>query len=422
MAGTERAQPTLFDDPADEPSSALISVNQPKAELTKAQKTFNRLTAQIRRERETLAAWQSYESRFHERVGLELQPVLNQLSGAQRRMVKCIDQILSEKPAKGQHLTRKHRDLLCAMLSDLCDELLESGPDAELEALHDKHSDVSREEMRQWDMELAQAMASDIFGADVVDGHGAKDFDDLMRHVNAKVGERVEAEARSREDKAAARKAKRGRPTKAEQAAERKAQAAQEASQSVREIYRKLASALHPDRETDPAERDRKTSLMQRANQAYDRKDLLGLLGLQIELEHIDVDHLASVPDTRMGHYNQVLREQLEAIESEQLEFAERFQMLLGSFMPHLHPRSVDGALSTRIAESRVRIGHIEHDLTILADPGLRKAYLKQLAEQRAEDDDPFDMPDFGFIGALVPDAAHGLGGQRRPPRKKRKP
>lgn len=37
-------------------------------------------------------------------------------------------------------------------------------------------------------------------------------------------------------------------------------------SQSIREVYRKLASALHPDREPDPVERQRKTELMQRAN------------------------------------------------------------------------------------------------------------------------------------------------------------
>jgi hypothetical protein len=33
-----------------------------------------------------------------------------------------------------------------------------------------------------------------------------------------------------------------------------------ELSQSIRAVYRKLASALHPDREPDAAERDRKTS------------------------------------------------------------------------------------------------------------------------------------------------------------------
>jgi curved DNA-binding protein CbpA len=42
----------------------------------------------------------------------------------------------------------------------------------------------------------------------------------------------------------------------------------------VREVFRKLASELHPDRETDPAEHARKTELMQRVNQAYKAGDL----------------------------------------------------------------------------------------------------------------------------------------------------
>ena len=45
-------------------------------------------------------------------------------------------------------------------------------------------------------------------------------------------------------------------------AAEARAQSeAQQLHLSIREIYRKLASALHPDREPDPAERERMMSL-----------------------------------------------------------------------------------------------------------------------------------------------------------------
>src|SRR5690606_20305824 len=106
--------------------------------------------------------------------------------------------------------------------------------------------------------------------------------------------------------------ARRGR---ANRAAERKAQAAREASVSVREVYRKLVSALHPDREIDAAERKRKTRLMQRANQAYERNDLLELLALQIETEQIDAAALASVPEERLKHYNQVLLDQARVLD-----------------------------------------------------------------------------------------------------------
>jgi hypothetical protein len=53
----------------------------------------------------------------------------------------------------------------------------------------------------------------------------------------------------------------------------------------------------HPDREPDPHERERKTALMQRANHAYGKNDLLKLLELQLELEHIDQPAYTTLDD-----------------------------------------------------------------------------------------------------------------------------
>lgn len=44
----------------------------------------------------------------------------------------------------------------------------------------------------------------------------------------------------------------------------------------LRNVFRQLASAVHPDRESDPDERDRKTALMSEANAAYANLDALG--------------------------------------------------------------------------------------------------------------------------------------------------
>jgi curved DNA-binding protein CbpA len=70
----------------------------------------------------------------------------------------------------------------------------------------------------------------------------------------------------------------------------------------VREIYRKLASALHPDRETDEREREAKTALMQRVNQACEAQDLLALLQLQLQIEQIDERHIANAGEQRLKH------------------------------------------------------------------------------------------------------------------------
>lgn len=53
--------------------------------------------------------------------------------------------------------------------------------------------------------------------------------------------------------------------------------------QRLRALYRKLVRAIHPDRESDPSLREKKTELMQAINAAYRAGDMLALLDLQIE-------------------------------------------------------------------------------------------------------------------------------------------
>ncbi len=52
----------------------------------------------------------------------------------------------------------------------------------------------------------------------------------------------------------------------------------------------------------DPQERERKTALMQRANQAYQKNNLLQLLELQLELEHIDQSSINSLSEDRLKY------------------------------------------------------------------------------------------------------------------------
>src|SRR5690606_12350806 len=121
-----------------------------------------------------------------------------------------------------------------ALLLEITDGLLRDGPDPELEALYDRHSDVPHAELRQLDVDMAEIVVEEIFGPEATRGHNAQNVEELLRHA----GERI-AEADAKEREASANRTRRGRPSRAD---ERKAQAAREASQSVREIYRKLAS------------------------------------------------------------------------------------------------------------------------------------------------------------------------------------
>lgn len=228
-----------------------------------------------------------------------------------------------------------------------------------------------------------------MFGEDAVRGHEAEDAESLFRHVRDKLGAQDAARSGQRRSK------------RAEAAAERRQAAEREATQSVREIFRKLASALHPDRETDPAERERKTALMQRVNQAYDRNDLLELLSLQIEIEQIDAEHLAGVPESRLKHYNAVLRDQLASLDAELHALLAPVATDMDVWRSPPRVGDFEQALKRRIGELRRWCLEAEAELEALGDPRRRAAWIAaRAAEQQRGDrlDFPVEVDDLAFF------------------------
>jgi hypothetical protein len=410
--GTPRRQTSLFDElgvAAD--SAALVTVTASTASLTRAQRSFNRLTDKIRRQRAELAEWDTFMPRFEQRARAELDPVEREVREHQRRLVRRLDALLTT-PERGERLSKRHCARVRSQIIGLIDAVLGGGPDAELEALYDRHSDISREQLRREEMGMMESALSGIFGAEAVRGHGAADIDELLQHAGESLAGQAAEKERKRMERAAKRAARGGRPTKAELAAERRAQAEREASQSVREIFRKLASALHPDREADSTQRERKTALMQRVNLAYKRKDLLELLTLQIEIEQIDADQLANAPEQRLEHFNAVLREQSKTLADELEQRVTPFRTFLGTLAGGVTPKSVDKALTERVFEGRTVCKEIARDLEALDDRARRRAVLDAMP------DPDEDLDDFLELAMLLDsDLASAAG---RPPRVRR--
>ena len=141
--------------------------------LTKAQISFQRLVAKIEAKRALLKQWQDYLPRFNQRVVAEMEPLHAQLRHAQRQMVDLIDTLLGIRPEGGRRLTKRERAKLRDMIVNLISGLLEFESDSKLEQLHDKYSHVSRDEMRQFELEMAESFLSDVIGMDVGENHGA---------------------------------------------------------------------------------------------------------------------------------------------------------------------------------------------------------------------------------------------------------
>ena len=411
-------QPSLFDEPlaaAGKPALTLVAIPTPAAGQTKVQRSFNRLVGQIQQQREALVQWQQYELRYHQRLATELHPAQARLREAQRALVTLLDGLLGDATAKPR-LKKAERRKLAALIQPMAGLVLEEGPDAEVEAIFDRHGDVSHADLRQAELAEAQALFGHLLGEATTegDGHQAQSLDDVLQQAAERLAAQAQAQKQAQkqaQQAAQAHQTPRGRQAEADR--QRQEDVAKQASQSVREVFRKLASLLHPDRETDAAERARKTALMQQANQAYQADDLLTLLTLQLQTEQIDSLHLAGLPDARLQHYNQVLREQLAALQQQLGECTAQFRVGMGLNRRELTPAVIDNALARDIQELRHFTRLIELDIAQLRDPATRQMAIANIELFDDDDNDPD-----AFKATLLMEAFAGAPAFR-PPRKK---
>lgn len=350
--------------------SVNISPNQNTPALSKEQKAFNSLIKQIDKRRKRLGTWETVTSAFQQQYVNELLPLEQASIALQIQMVYCLDRAYSQK-----ELTQAERRKTAAVIVDRARDLIDE--EESLKTIYNKYNPIDYDSETANEVDDMRSMLEAMLGVDLGDDLDINSPEDLWQHAQAHIEqEQVKAEAKTtaREARRAARK-----KSPKQLAAEARAQEEQaQVSLSIREIYRKLASTLHPDREADPRERDRKTKLMQRVNAAYAKNNLLQLLELQLELEHIDQHSINGISENRLKHYNKVLKEQVRELDQEILHVETTFRHTYG-IRPFegLSPDIVLRDLAIEIKNFRQNIRALEHDLAAFEDIKNLKGWLK---------------------------------------------
>jgi hypothetical protein len=359
--------------------SVSIAPDHNKASLSKGQKAFNTLIQQIEKRRHRLGAWEAVTPVFQNKYTDELLPLEKVCTDLQVKMVHLLEQAYDEKG-----LTKSERRTISELIAALAGELIEEQDDAQLKAIYNRHSQSDYDSEAAAELEDMKSALEAILGEELGNDIDMSSPEDLLQRAHAKMEEgyaREAAENQAREE----RRAKRKKSAKQLAAEARQEAEKAELSQSIREVYRKLASALHPDRETDPLERERKTALMQRANQAYGNNNLLQLLELQLELEHIDQSAINNISEDRLKHYNAILKEQVGELDQEILYVEARFRDAYGiAPFVRISPDTVVRGLAGDIEAVRQTVRDLEEDLLVFQDPKALKSWLKSVKRQRA--------------------------------------
>ncbi|UXU89735.1 J domain-containing protein [Burkholderia sp. S-53] len=369
-------------------AAVVIAPSHGTASLSKAQKTFNTLVEQIEKRRERLGAWEAVMPVFQKKFVDGLLP-LEQASTALR--IKLLHRLDDAFLQKG--LSKAEQRTLSGLIADMARDLLDVTDDAQLKVIYNRHSASGYANNAAADLDQMKPEPEPMPGVEPADDLDTLSPDELMERVQAELDEQFRRDMANHEAREAQRAKRKKAPRQSAAAAKREAEQA-ESSKSIREVYRKLASVLHPDRETDPQEQERKTVLMQRVNHAYAKGNLLQLLELQLEIEQIDRRAIAGLGEDRLARYNGILEEQIRELDQEILHVETGFRRTYGiAPTVKLAPDTVIRMLTRDIAGMQ----RSNHDLTMALrefdDPEQVRDWLKGMKRRPASsrfDDDPF--------------------------------
>ena len=396
------------------PHALAVVSGQPA--LSPDQQRFNQLLAKLDKARADLLAWQAQTRHFELGHASLVAPLQAELMACQANMIRKMDSLLALagergakrapkgsaappggqatalpklKPAARATPSARERRRLGADICSLIAGLLEISDDAaladEMQALFQRHAGHSLDDEERDAVAAMKDLLESTVGLDL----GDQNFDseaDLMRAARQKL-EQAQAS-----DTAARASAKRSRKrTAAERRQAQEAAEAAAATQSLREVYRKLAAAIHPDRADGDADRERRHALMQRANLAYSGKDLLALLALQLEIDQVDPSQQARMTAERARQYCRLLSDQLRELDlslsRHRLDFCHRFGLETYT-LPRLD--QMGKLLTTEERHARSAVAAAHQNLRQLDDPAVAWPFLRRGWREEDQVDCPF--------------------------------
>lgn len=341
------------------------SIEQP---LSEAQQAFNRLLAQLEEARQQWQSWQDATHDVHTRYAKQVRPLMDQLWQAQATLAQQLDAL------SGHTAHKLDQQTLEQLIVQLCEAGSTQAPAGPLR--------TTLAELYARYVPQAHAVApptAPAAAATTLTPTSAEPTEDIDWEDPQAVAAYVEAQTQAAQAQAERERAAHQRQRQ-QQKAQRQAQAAQQAAKpSVKAVYRKLASSLHPDREPNTQARERKTALMQRVNQAYEADDLLALLELQWEVEQLDAARLAQLQDAHLLRYHQVLQEQLQQLQQATRDSQAELAQMLGLNPRQRHaPHKMQGLLRQYAQSLRQQIGQLQQAaLHLRQQPDTLSAWLR---------------------------------------------
>jgi hypothetical protein len=360
-----------FDPRFPQPALALTPQAPVKPQRSSAARAFQVQLIRIEKLKTQLSDLEMLGQQHRMALSEQVVPLKNAHRASLREMVLVLDERLAGKTLSAP-LRAAAQSMLCSMALTLAKD-----GDAAMATLHDRHAPLSLSALQA---RRAQAMRTEFeaaLGERMDDLPPDASPEAVMAAARARLRQQEEDEAVEREEAAARKKARKKKTVGVEQG---KAQAQQtDASELLRALFRRLASVLHPDREVDEAERERKTQLMGEANAAYARKDLVALMQLQQTAALQGADASSNWADDKLATMTLLLKAQVADLERER---AGRQDALCHEFqLPHglgATPKNMQRVIMEQVEELEMALALMQQDLRQVQEDAGFKRWVKQ--------------------------------------------
>ncbi len=331
---------------------------------TPARKRFNTLVERLEKTRLQLRAWHEALPRWEQRYHEQVEPLLQARDAAQAQLVLELDAAYV-----AYKLSKRDRADLSDAICELAVLLIEEGGFDDLKSVYDRHSEVAFEQQVAESDARLKSLIGAQFGLTEEELEHVQSPETLYAQIQQRVQEQ-QAHAAGRAQQRA----------KGRRAGVRKASAGPllDPQQALRVLYRNLVAALHPDREPDPQQRERKTALMQRLNGAYRDDDLLALLELQLEIGQLDQAGVAAMAEQQIRDYNSMLAAQLKQIEQELAQLVDAFMGRYGlAEARRLQPQRLDALMAQIKRQLQQECRDYADECAAVRQPATFKQWLK---------------------------------------------
>lgn len=370
-------QPDLFGSDVPMASQGLVPSAERSVPLSPAAKLFQQQLARIDRLKQQLADLDAVGRRFAPLYEQTLSPLRSTHNGLLREMALWLDERL-----QGKALTTVQRRTAVSILCGLTEALAANG-DAEMAALHNRHSPVSWADKTEADEQALREMVADLLGGDLPPDLDGASADALLAAARERLLKEAD-EKRAKREAAAAKRQARKTPNAAQVQAQTQQQ---DAEQSLRTLYRQLASALHPDRETDANSRATKTALMSEVNAAYAQRDLVTLMRLQVRAQLADAGAVARMDEQKLAGMTRLLKEQVAGLERERASLQQQLMHTFKLDRPaEVNERDLQRHLAWQVEELEEQLAQMQADLArVRNDAGFKRWLTEQRRLSRAD-------------------------------------